>query len=268
MVKSRLLTVAAAVLACVLAAPTAWATDTETGAPDVDNSSDGLTYTADEQQANAIKEARFQEVMQILDLPQLPAQCIPSCQPPTTIGTADPSTLYFEGQGNLDSSGVPKKYTCGPSATRNLLSAIGAPDPGEKSLENWEDTSSQTGTVFANIVRTLNGRYKNYGSWAGKKPDTPKKLLGRVVTDVFYYDMPLVSNVQTRYLSFWNGHSAKHYNLISGYNTDSSKLRYAEEWNTTKNGVTGYGNPYGYHMEPVANGWNALHFSPSQSITF
>ena len=207
-------------------------------------------------------------------------QCIPGsfCPPRNTVALG--AKLYYEGESNNDpNTGYPKRYTCGPAATRNMVSAMGAADPGEWALQQWEQTNKPTseggngaGTYMGSIVKTLNDHYAGWGpgAWEAYKPLTANKLFARVVTDVGKYRAPLVENVDTQYLPFWNGHSTSHYDTLQGYNYNSSELYIGEEWDTSVNnvGTSQYGNPYGYHWTNMNNPYNAVHGSPSGDVTF
>jgi hypothetical protein len=244
----------------------AWA-DTETGGyadGPVDDSASSVTYTDAQTALIDAGEAEVLAVGALLNRAGtgVTDHCIPACPAPT--GRADPSPLYWEGEGD-----GAKTYTCGPAATRDLLSAIGVPDPGEAQIASWEGTSSSSGTGIGMIVTALNDHYGSKGTWKAVAPGTPNNLEARVIEDVNYEHMPVIANVQPGvWLKFWNGHSVQHghYDLISGYNWDAGTLRWAEEWNTAENsvGTQQYGNPYGFWNDVTAqDGYDAIVNSPS-----
>lgn len=244
----------------------------ETGAPDVDTSTVTLTTTQQSViDAKLAKVTAYQNGMHV-GPSTVPDSCIPAC-PSRTFTLQSPAQKY-EGQGNTYYNSncacyTPKTWTCGPSSTRNMVITMGASDPGEHQLELWENTSSSNGTIFGNIVNTLNNHYGSYGTWSLHKPSSESNLLAVVATDTWYYRQPLIQNVQTSYLPYWNGHSAKHYNMIYGYSYDTPQIYVDEEWNTAKNlvGTAAYGNPYGLHSPSLAHDYDAVIGSPSHNTT-
>jgi len=169
-------------------------------------------------------------------------------------------TPFYEGQGNAG-----KEYTCGPSATRNMVYAMTGQDFGEFQFEQWEGTSSSTGTATGNIMSTLNGHFSNWDTWTLETPSSPQQLVSYVATDTYQAKHGVVMNVQTHALSFWNGAFTRHYDLAYGYNSGASSVAISEEWNHPANG----GIPYGLHPnEPAINVFEAIHTSPSHQIVF
>jgi hypothetical protein len=176
-------------------------------------------------------------------------------------GTAPvPSPLYYEGQGNGGAT-----YTCGPSATRNMVAGMTGTDYGEATFATWESTSSSTGTVISNISGALNTHFSTWGGWALHAPTSGSDLLSYVVTDVnATHPQASIQNVQTSYLPFWNGYSAKHYDIAYGYNISSQLVTIGEEWNHVSNGV----NPFGSHTISASTDYSAVHGSPSGQMVW
>jgi hypothetical protein len=273
----RLLGVSAAIIASLVVGTVPAYADTETGAPSTDNSASTITYTTNQQAAIDDKEALATVIEGEIAVPEsCPTPGCSSYPPPSD--TQDPPTLYWEGQGDTDPyTGSPKLYTCGPAATRNMVTAMGASDPGEGKLAQWENTDlpqseggGGKGTGIANIVNTLNNHYGSYGTWEAWAPSAASKLMSHVVTDIYKESSPLVANVYTYFLPFWNQHGTDHYDLISGYYRNAGLIRFAEEWNTADNsvGTSQYGNPYGFHNIDVNDAYSAVGASPTHDVTF
>lgn len=278
----RVAVVAVATSVCLGASQFAWAdSDTGTGAPSVDNSASTIVYS---DQETAQINAGSAEVDAIGALMAAGAavtnHCVPDC--PTRSYSAAPATIHWEGEGDTDPyTGNPKYYTCGPAATRNLLEVMGAGDPSENTLANWEGTDKPTaeggggtGTSIAGIRQALTNHYSSFGTWSTVSPGSQNGLMSHVVEDVYALKRPIVTNVATVYLPFWNGAAKQHYDLISGYNWDANTLEWTEEWNTHFNGLWGtssdyYGDPHGVHPNvPVSDGFDAVVSSPSHSFVF
>lgn len=79
--------------------------------------------------------------------------------------------IFYEGEGNGD-----KTYTCGPSATRNMIYNFLGIDYGEYQFQVWEDTSRYYGTNINNIVSTLNNHFSSYGGWRTLPPTSASNL--------------------------------------------------------------------------------------------
>ncbi len=159
-------------------------------------------------------------------------------------------TLWKEGQGNGK-----KSYTCGPSATRNMVAAMyhastgSYQDFGENQFAVWEGTTT-SGTARANVAAALNSHFASFGSWTTTRPADKQVLLSRVVTAAVY-NQAVIMNVDTEFLGYWNRKALDHFNIAFGWKTNDSpkKIAFGEEWDPEF--IYGhsfdYGNPYGKH---------------------
>lgn len=168
--------------------------------------------------------------------------------------------IHKEGEGNGK-----KSYTCGPSATRNMVQAMTGRDYGELQFEQWEGTTSSVGTYIGNIVSTLNGHFSAYGGWTLKTPTSTTDLRNAIIVDTAGYNQSVILNVRTGYLSFFNGKYLNHYDVAQGYT--ATTIQIAEEWDPIYiYGSSSYGNPYGSHQEASTNVYNAVRYSPTGQI--
>lgn len=200
--------------------------------------------------------------------------------------------LYKEGQGwpcNPGTTGCTpighRYYTCGPSATRNMVRAMTGHNYSEHDFAIWEDDDPGEGTVIGNIAATLNwgwGHHDSqghphfgttYGSWHVHEPTSKLDLFGYIVSDTYNYNQGLIQNVVTKYWAFYNNHNIHHYDVAIGYATESNhyNVRIAEEYNpvfTWGYLPSGYGthNPYGHHHVWLYNEWRAVHNSTSHRL--
>lgn len=171
-------------------------------------------------------------------------------------------TIFKEGQGNGK-----KSYTCGPSATRNLVYAKSGIDYGEAQFASWEGTTT-TGTAINNIASTLNTRVHQHFTDAlmVDAPTSTTDLRAKVAADV-YYKHGSIPNVYTGYLTFFNGHYLRHYDVIYGYSPTT--LAFAEEWDPVYIYGSASYQPYGKHAaEPLTNAYNAIHNSPTGQMVW
>jgi hypothetical protein len=182
-------------------------------------------------------------------------------------------------------------YTCGPAASRLILWQINGVDPGEGlfgarggpklGLAKLEHTDYH-GTVILSIPPVMNRR-QTLDAFFHRKPSDLNEYMSMVTGDVdgWWAGSPghgLINNVNTKSLSFWGGHSAKHYDVSYGYDYFlQGHIDIAEEWNptavgvsTTKPGPNSYNghNPYGEWREPITNVWTAVHASPTQLVVW
>jgi hypothetical protein len=185
--------------------------------------------------------------------------CIPACPP--TVHTLAIGTIFYEGQGNGGAT-----YTCGPSASRNMVYNMTGADYGEGQFATWENTSSIDGTAITNIKSALNTHFSSWSSWGLDAPASKTDLLADAITDTYYatHQQEMIQNVQTSYLSFWNGHSAKHYDDVYGYDQINSYIYVAEEWDH----VEGSSSPYGKHIITATMDFNAVHGSPTAEVVY
>ncbi|HEX2893771.1 MAG TPA: hypothetical protein VHO29_07185 [Marmoricola sp.] len=169
-------------------------------------------------------------------------------------------TIYKEGQGNSK-----KSYTCGPSATRNMVAAMykhrdGAyNDFGEHQFELWEGTTT-SGTSRANVAAALNNHFSSFGHWVTTRPADRDEYLSYVISDTQYHQS-VIANIDTEELSFFNGKALNHFDFVYGYDTTASTryLYIGEEWDPIFiYGSSSYGNPYGKHKEVLAHAYNAV----------
>jgi len=138
--------------------------------------------------------------------------------------------------------------------------------PSEGTLENWENTDPNNGTYKSNIVSTLNSHYSNYGHWATYSPSGTTDLINQVKYDTYNFQQMIIQNIDTGYLSFWNGHSLKHYDTLYGWG--SGQVKVDEEWDPVFTwGSSSYGNPYGLHpTTSVTDDYHAISQGPSGLI--
>jgi hypothetical protein len=186
--------------------------------------------------------------------------CLPAGCPPS-VYTLPIGTIFYEGQGNGGAT-----YTCGPSATRNMVYNMTGRDYGEAQFASWENTSSSIGTYITDIRSALNNHFSTWGSWGLDLPASKTDLMADTITDTYYatHRQEMIQNVQTSYLSFWNGHSAKHYDDVYGYDQPNSYIFVAEEWDH----VEGTSSPYGKHRITATMDFNAVHGSPSKEVVY
>lgn len=171
--------------------------------------------------------------------------------------------LYREGEGNGW-----KWYTCGPSATRNMVHAYNGTNYAEDTIAGWEATTS-SGTSTDNITKAMNAHIGG-SVWYTKVPVSSSDYLTYVKGDT-NLNQSITQNQATQWLPFWNGHAAGHFNNAYGYNTGTSpnSVYVAEEWDPTVNGAGGsYGNPYGYHLVDLNSAYNATHNSLSRALVY
>jgi hypothetical protein len=170
--------------------------------------------------------------------------------------------IWKEGQGNNKAH-----WTCGPSATRNMVAAMYKHrdgyynDFGEAQFATWEGTTEQDGTAVGNVAAALNNHFSSFGSWVTHKATDRDDYLIKVAVDTYDYHQSVIVNIDTEELSFWNGHALNHYDFDYGWDTTDSSHRYiyiAEEWDPIFiYGSSTYGNPYGKHKELLVNAYQA-----------
>ncbi len=153
-----------------------------------------------------------------------------------------------------------KSYTCGPSATRNLIRAMTGYDETEGRLEALMGTDPYVGTYINRIADTLNKRYYNYDYFSLNTPSSPTGLLASTKNIVGNAGHGMVANVQAGYLWYWQGQWATHYNLIYGWT--GQNVYVFEEYNPARLGIPGV-NPSGYWQVSSTNMYNAIRRSPT-----
>jgi len=176
--------------------------------------------------------------------------------------------IFKEGEGNGK-----KSYTCGPSATRNMVAAMymrktGAlRDFGEAQFEDWEGTTT-SGTSRANIANALNAHFSSFGHWTTSRPATASEFYNIVKSDTYTYHQSVITNVDTEYLPFFAGHALDHFDFVYGYYLDGNEhdLRFGEEWDPVYiYGSSSY-NPYGHHPASLADAFTAISHTPIHGI--
>ena len=169
-------------------------------------------------------------------------------------------TIYKEGQGNGK-----KSYTCGPSATRNMVAAMYKhrdgeyKDFGEDQFDTWEGTTTD-GTSRANVAAALNNHFASFGHWITTRPADRTEYLSYVISDSQYHQS-VIANIDTEELSFFNDKALNHFDFVYGYdNTETTRYVYiGEEWDPIFiYGSSSYGNPYGHHKEVLAHAFSAV----------
>ncbi|RNL78514.1 hypothetical protein EFL95_05315 [Nocardioides marmorisolisilvae] len=166
-------------------------------------------------------------------------------------------SIYREGQGNGK-----KAYTCGPSATRNMVSAMyryktGAyKDFTEQAFASWEGTKEGVGTSRANVASALNANFSSFGHWTTSRPTSATSYFNTVTMDTYSFHQSVIANIDTMYLSFFpTNHNLKHFDFVYGYEMVGSThyLWIGEEWDPVY--IYGQSNyqSYGKHRELLTN---------------
>lgn len=178
-----------------------------------------------------------------------------------------PNPIFYEGQGNNGAY-----WTCGPSATRNIVAGMTGRDYGEGTIATWEGTTQSNGTYIGNISGTLNSKFGSSGtlyhgaSWGISKPASATDLRADVYADEnSSHPHGTILGVKTNYYPFWGGYSADHYDTASGYDYRTSyTVTIAEEYNRSHNGV----DPYGFHTVDSTQAYAAVNHSPPQELVW
>lgn len=178
--------------------------------------------------------------------------------------------IFKEGEGNGR-----KTFTCGPSASRNVIAALFKRDTGryrdlgEHKFEVLEHTK-RIGTSRANIATALSNKpFKRFGAWVTVRPSSRFDLVTRVINNVARQRRPVIMNLDTKYLARYHGHNLAHFNVVFGYRIDGRwKLRFAEEWNPVfaYGSTPSYGNPYGKFWESASAAFRAIDADPIHGI--
>lgn len=169
-------------------------------------------------------------------------------------------TIFKEGEGNGK-----KSYTCGPSATRNMVAAMYKRNLGiyrdftEQAFEQWELTD-ESGTSRDNVMKTLNVHFSDYGHWTTSRPATATDYFNAVKVDTYSYHQSVIANIDTEELSFFGDHALNHFDFVYGYALDGSThyLSIAEEWNPVYIYGSASYQPYGRHKERLTNAFSAI----------
>lgn len=196
----------------------------------------------------------------IPDLPVLP--------PTYVVPEVAKMRLFKEGEGNHK-----KSYTCGPSATRNMIAALYKhkkgyyKDFGEAYFERIEGTT-RAGTSRKNIADALNAHFSQLGSWTTTRPKDANHYLTYVMVMTSLFKRAVIANLDTKYLLRFNGKQLAHFNLVFGYDKGGIKhVRIGEEWDPIFiYGSSPYGNPYGKFWEPLARAFTAIAHSAIHGI--
>lgn len=169
-------------------------------------------------------------------------------------------TIFKEGEGNGK-----KSYTCGPSATRNMVAAMYKRNLGtyrdftEQTFADWELTD-QNGTSRDNVMKTLNLHFSSYGHWTTSRPATATDYFDAVKVDTYSYHQSVIANIDTEELTFFDDHALNHFDFVYGYALEGSThyLSIAEEWDPAYiYGSSSY-QPYGKHKERLTNAFSAI----------
>ncbi len=151
-------------------------------------------------------------------------------------------------------------YTCGPSATRNLIRAMAGVDEGEVKLAALMSTDPYVGTHIDRIADVLNSRYWGFDYFSLNTPTSPAGLLASTKNIVGNAGHGMVANVQTGYLWYWQGQWTTHYNLVYGWS--GQNIFVFDEYNTAALGYRG-SNPAGYWPVAANNLYAAIRNSPT-----
>ncbi|HEY4267291.1 MAG TPA: hypothetical protein VGM94_03770 [Galbitalea sp.] len=184
--------------------------------------------------------------------------------------------LLKEGQGDGGAW-----WTCGPSATRNLVSAMykrltgSYKDFGEQKIGAMEGTTHH-GTARANVASALNKyfpRTKHFGPWITTRPSNAAMYFHTVAVTVDLKLRPLIANIDTEYLSYFgqsDGNGLDHFNLVYGSRTTTDGkvyLRVAEEWDPHRAyGMYANSAPYGKYWVPLSQAFNAINHTSIHGI--
>ena len=178
--------------------------------------------------------------------------------------------IYREGEGNGN-----KKYTCGPSATRNVLAGLYKrrtgryKDFGEAAIARWELTD-RTGTARANIATGLNNNGPGFVYWQTVRPRYTTDYMNWIRSSTGRLGHAVIANVDTGYLTFFHGTSLMHFDFVYGYDlisTSTDRVRVGEEWSRDYKTDAGHPfNPYGKHWEPLKTAYLAMHSLPMHGI--
>jgi len=176
--------------------------------------------------------------------------------------------LYKEGEGNGR-----KSYTCGPSAARNMISALMKRKKGHYSTleESYFERilgTTREGTARRNIADGLNAHFPDLGGWFTTRPATANAYLAYVMIDTQRLGRAVIANLDTEHLRRYNRKHLAHFNIVFGYDTRAGKrLRIGEEWDPIYiYGSSSYGNPYGKFWEPLDRAFEAIDASPIHGI--
>lgn len=175
--------------------------------------------------------------------------------------------IFREGEGNG------KKYwTCGPSATRNVIAALYKRRTGryrdltEQYFERIEGTR-RVGTARDNIADALNTNLPRLGHWSSLRPRNQDEYLGWVMANTLLLGRAVIANVDTDELGFWTGRNRGHFNFVYGYDARTRTLRVGEEFDSTYLfGTAKRDNPYGKHSIPLRKAFAAINDSPIHGI--
>lgn len=168
--------------------------------------------------------------------------------------------IFREGEGNGK-----KSYTCGPSATRNMVAAMYKRRLGiyrdftEQQFAEWELTDT-SGTSRANVMKALNLHFSSYGHWTTSRPATATDYFNAVKVDTYSYHQSVIANVDTEELTFFGDHALNHFDFVYGYALDGSThyLSIAEEWDPVYIYGSASYQPYGKHKERLTYAFNAI----------
>ncbi|MBF4164016.1 DNRLRE domain-containing protein, partial [Nocardioides acrostichi] len=183
-------------------------------------------------------------------------------------GAGNPCT---SGDSGCSSQGHPF-YTCSAAATRNMVETFTGTDKGEAWFVNKFDLGPQGLEGIKHISKTLRSNWSDEykHTWVKRTPTGPIKYQARIIADI-KHGFPVVQDIATEYLPYWNNHALTHYNIAYGYDKLDKTVAIAEEWNPYFTyGVTPpYGNPYGLHATvPRSKAFAAVYHSPNHAIVF
>lgn len=178
--------------------------------------------------------------------------------------------IWKEGEGNGRAH-----WTCGPSATRNMVAAMYRRSTGvwrdftEQKFAEWEETTTG-GTSRANVARALNAHFSGFGHWVTTRPADFDDYLAFVENDTSIYHQSVIANVDTQYYSFFNKHPLNHFDFVYGFDASDPSERFlyiGEEWDPYYiYGSSTYGNPYGHHRESLRQAFYAIAHTSTHGI--
>lgn len=195
-----------------------------------------------------------------------PAATVLSCNMPVVYdhkeGAGNPCTAGSTGCSSL----AHPTYTCAAASVRNAIQSMAGPDQGEAYWVNNLGVTPSLGLPdINNIPSFLNQHYNNYGSWNSHLPSSKDNYFSGITVDTYTYNQPVIQNVQTSDLGYWQHHPTKHYNIVYGWDSSHDNVSIDEEWNPVWTyGSSSYGNPYGKHTNiDTTASYNAVLDSPS-----
>lgn len=183
------------------------------------------------------------------------------------MGSVGPNYTYY-------SLGVPTiaenpDWNCGPAATLQDANWYSPHNPYYQSssdntynepssydLSKLEGTTYSSGTYATSIPGPLNAASGTGSYYAASNMSSESQLINDVVYD-YDYRYPMVADVATSRLDYYNGAFYKHYISVDGYAYYSSNGSYPYAHVVDDNWVSTY---RGSHWTSMAGLWNAIHY--------